>query len=216
MPKITEQAKRLRNATQDEKDIIGRIQDRERERLKTTKPIDENARQDNETQRDYLVRTGKITPFSHMPEATHQTKQYNTEATANPVFPGSSHGDVMSHKNLHAPVHTAVVASSSRKRKLESDSDDGLYTNDEDEKVESDDEDTGYVDDEDDLASLDLDDEDGISVKRKKKEVKKLGEIYDDDGSEANFKKRLDEWVRNRKIMRAQVTHVIYLKDDLF
>lgn len=211
MPKITEQARRLRNATQDEKDIVGRIEDREKERLKAVKSLDENARQDNETQRDYLVRTGKITPFSHMPEATHQTKHYNTEATANPVFPGSSHGDIMSHKNLHAPVHTAVDATLSRKRKLESDSDDGLYTNDDDGNVGSNDEDVEYLDDEEDITALDLDDEDGMFVNKKKKEIRKLDEMYDDDGSEANYQKRLDDWIRNRKIMRSQVTHVIHL-----
>jgi DNA excision repair protein ERCC-6 len=215
LPKITEQAKKLRDATQDEKDIIERMKDRERERLRTVSPLDKNARQDNETQRDYLVRTGKITPFDHLPEATHRTRQYNTEATSNSVFPGSGHND-MSHKNLYAPSHRATIASSSststqRKRKLDDEEDDdfqdSLAEDDEDEyKLVN-------VDEEDGSILLDSGDEDVLLADKKKHVVRKLDEIYNDDGSEMNYRKRLNDWVHNRKIMRYQVTHVNILAD---
>lgn len=191
LPKVTEQAKKLRSATQDEKDILNRIKDRENERLKAITPLDKNVRQDDETQREYLVRTGKITPFSNMPEGTRRMKQYDTDATSNTVFPGS-----MSHKNLHAPIHRAA---SSSKRKLET-------SDDEDFELKHDEEDNEYKL-EDDTILLDSGDEDVLKEK-KKHTIKKLDEIYDDDGSEMNYQNRLNDWVHNRKIMRYQVTHV--------
>lgn len=183
LPKITQQAKRLRLATQDEQDILNRMNDREHERLKSITPVDRNLRQDNETQRDYLVRTGKITPF--MPDQ-NVIKRYDTEATANTVLPGS-----MSHMNLHAPIHTATK----RKRVISDDEDSWHGDDDNDDEFALDD------------TTLDSGDED-VLAQKKKYSVKKLDEIYDDDGSEKNYKKRLNDWILNRKIMRYQATHV--------
>jgi DNA excision repair protein ERCC-6 len=200
LPKITQQAKRLHDATRDRNDILHRIKERERERCKVKTPIDMNQRQDNETQREFLVRTGKITPFDHLPE--YHVKKHHTEATANPIFPGTGHG--MSHKNLHAPSHYAAESSALStaplKRKLE-----------EDEYNEDEDDDEDYNDLKDDLI-LDEDDQELVT---KKPIVKKLDEIYDDDGSEVNYQKRLSDWIHNRKIMRYQVTHVIYRSLEL-
>jgi DNA excision repair protein ERCC-6 len=189
LPKITQQAKRLHDATRDQKDILHRIKERERERYKANAPIDMNVRQDNETQRDFLVRTGKITPFDHLPE--YHVKKHDTEATANTVFPGTGHD--MSHTNLYAPSHYAAESSStSLKRKLE-----------DDEYIEDDqDQDEPSVDD------LILDDDDDELV-LKKPVIQKLDEIYEDDGSEANYQKRLNDWIHNRRIMRYRATHVI-------
>ncbi|KAI9343810.1 SNF2 family N-terminal domain-containing protein [Pilaira anomala] len=189
--KITEQANKLRNATQDEKDILSRLKDRENERLKLIKPMDKNAKQENETQREYLIRTGKVTPFSNLPQETHQTKLYDTKATSNTVFPGSGH--MMSHQHLHAPQHQIT----SNKRKVSSsDEEDDEYKDDEEEEEEEEEEST----------LLDSDDEFDLSDK-KKRSVKKLDEIYDDDGSETNYQKRLNDWIQQRQIMRNQVTH---------
>lgn len=226
LPKITEQAKKLRNATQDEKDILGRMKDRERERLRSIAPLDKNARQDDETQRDYLVRTGKITPFDHLPEAATPSRttsrKYDTEATSNSIFPGSGHNN-MSHKNLHAPSHkaAAVVTSKAsqqkqkRKRKLADEDEDDDF-NDEEQAADEDEEDEFRLDndEEEEDGSIVLDSGDGDLLKtdaKKRHTVKKLDEIYNDDGSELNYKKRLNDWVHNRKIMRYQVTHVNFI-----
>ena len=205
MSQVTEQAKKLRDATQDEKDILGRMADREKERRKATAPVNKSARQENETQREYLVRTGKITPFSHMPEATHRMKNYDTDATHNSIFPGSSQND-MTHKNLHAPSHQAESGSStvkSTKRKLDNDDDDFYLKEEEDDdyKLEKEEEDT---------VALDSGDEELLLDTKTKRTTKKFDEIYDDDGSEANYQKRLQDWVYNRKIMRYQAEHVSF------
>ncbi|MBM6387294.1 MAG: DEAD/DEAH box helicase [Paenibacillus sp.] len=186
--KITQQATKLRNAVQDEKDILARLQDRKDERLKSTLPADKkNTRQENETQREFLIRTGKVTPFSNLPE----TKLYDTTITSssaafNTVFPGSGHS-TMSHQNLHTPHHQVT-----NKRKISS----------------SDEEDDTYIDEEDDYTeeTILLDDDDEL-FERKKHSLKKLDEIYNDDGSESNYQKRLTDWIQQRQIMRNQVTH---------
>lgn len=167
--KITEQVKKLRDATQDERDILDRIKERQ------VGPMDKNSRKKEETQREYLVRTGKITPFSNLSESS--SKQYDTDATANTVFPGS-----MSHQNLHAPVHTATL-----KRKVSMMDEDTEDSGDEFTLDSANDSDDEYTIDEDVI---------------KKRTPKKLDEIYDDDGSEMNYQKRLIEWIQNRKVMR--------------
>ncbi|GAN09141.1 conserved hypothetical protein [Mucor ambiguus] len=198
IPKINQQAKRLRDASKDKDDILGRMKDREKERYKAMVPVDKNARQDDETQRDFLVRTGKITPFDHLPQ--YHVKQREKDV----IFPGSA--GQMSHQDLHAPSHKAEqpsTSSSSLKRKLSQNADDDdEYTdttmmdeNDEDEYRQD-----GFIDED----STDLNDEEQASNKRVSR---KLDEIYDDDGSKMNYKKRLQDWIHNRKIMRYQKTH---------
>ncbi|KAL0145871.1 DNA dependent ATPase [Mucor lusitanicus] len=200
-PKINQQAKRLRDANKDKDDILGRMKDREKQRYKAVVPVDKNVRQDDETQRDFLVRTGKITPFDHLPQ--YQAKQREK----NVIFPGSA--GQMSHQDLHAPSHKAEQpsSSSSLKRKLsqyddDNDDDDDEYTDTT--RMDEDDEDEYRQDDFLDEDDTNLDDEEQTSNKRASR---KLDEIYDDDGSELNFRKRLQDWVHNRKIMRYQKAH---------
>lgn len=196
-PKINQQAKRLRDASKDKDDILDRMKGREKERYKATVPVDKNARQDDETQRDFLVRTGKITPFDHLPQ--YHAKQREKDV----IFPGSA--SQMSHQDLHAPSHKAEQPSSSLKRKWSQNDDDEDDEYTDTVVMDEDDEDEyrqdGIVDEEDN----DLDDQEQTSSKRASR---KLDEIYDDDGSEMNYRKRLQDWTHNRKIMRYQKTHV--------
>ncbi|CAO0789711.1 unnamed protein product [Mucor circinelloides] len=189
IPKINQQAKRLRDASKDKDDILGRMKDREKERYKAVVPVDKHVRQDNETQRDFLVRTGKITPFDHV---------HVQQPEKNVILPGSA--GQMSHQDLHAPSHKAVQQSSTTlKRKWSQEEEDDDY---QDAAVLEDDEDEyqqdGFVDDDDNL-----DDEEQTN----RRASRKLDEIYDDDGSEMNYRKRLQDWVHNRKIMRYQKAH---------
>ncbi|CEP17812.1 hypothetical protein [Parasitella parasitica] len=187
IPKINLQAKKLRDASKDKDDIMHRMKDREKQRYKAVVPVDKNTRQDDETQRDFLVRTGKITPFDHLPEY-HINKQ-----ETNVIFPGSA--TRMSHQDLHAPIHKAGQSSARLKRKVSPEKDEDDYrdasTIEDDENQSMEDEDEEY----DDL------DEEGYTRKRT---IRKLDEIYDDDGLEINYRKRFQDWIHNRKIMRYQ------------
>ncbi|KAI8645959.1 SNF2 family N-terminal domain-containing protein [Parasitella parasitica] len=184
---INQQTRKLRDASKDKDDILGRIKDREKQRYKVVLPVNKNARQDDETQRDFLVRTGKITPFDHLPEY-HSKQQGN-----NAIFPGSA--TQMSHQDLHAPVHKAGQSSAPLKRKFSLEKDDDDYRIDT--TIEND-EDQFQEDGNEEYDSLD---EEGYIRKRS---IRKLDDIYDDDGSEMNYIKRLQDWVHNRKIMRYQ------------
>ncbi|KAI8970281.1 SNF2 family N-terminal domain-containing protein [Mycotypha africana] len=64
LPKINHQAKRLREATQDKIDILDRLQERTKKNQTVTTTEDAHARRHDETQREYLIRIGKITPFA--------------------------------------------------------------------------------------------------------------------------------------------------------
>ncbi|RCI03157.1 hypothetical protein CU098_000671, partial [Rhizopus stolonifer] len=65
------------------------------ERQQASVSLSQDQKQANETQRDYLVRTGKITPFD------------TNVSDHSVVFPGSGH--VMSHQDLHVPSHKATL-----------------------------------------------------------------------------------------------------------
>lgn len=192
IPKINQHAKKLRDANRDKDDILGRMKDREKERYKAVVPVDKNVRQDDETQRDFLVRTGKITPFDNLPEYHINQREKDV------IFPGSGQ---MSHQNLHVPIHKAeqpsTSASTPLKRKLNQDDDD--YN---DAITTEDDEDEYQEEGESENDSVDGEEH------GKNRAFKKLDEIYDDDGSELNYRKRLQDWTHNRKIMRYQKTHV--------
>ncbi|KAG0175755.1 hypothetical protein DFQ29_007055 [Apophysomyces sp. BC1021] len=66
--KINEQAARLSSATKDKEEIMKRVEDREIARTKSTfdTTTKTTEKQDDESYREYLIRTGKITPFSQL------------------------------------------------------------------------------------------------------------------------------------------------------
>lgn len=182
--------KRLRDATQDKTDILSRI--KEREEARTHTPADENKKQKNETQREFLIRTGKINPFDQV--STEQ--QATTSSRSNYIYPGTMQADTMSHQNLHVPSHKAIDTILPSKRKVTDDNSDEDYKEDTQPKEDNEEHQEDEYLDEDDLPSS-----------NQKHIVKKLDEIYEDDGSEVFYKKRLNDWIHNRKIMRYRVTH---------
>ncbi|ORY92326.1 SNF2 family N-terminal domain-domain-containing protein [Syncephalastrum racemosum] len=93
LPKIDEQLARLRAAQRDKGDIERRMAERQKIRNKDSGQEDTNERRENESQRDFLIRTGKITPFAQLPddeEDIEGSSQGDSEPRSSKVFlPGS-------------------------------------------------------------------------------------------------------------------------------
>ncbi|KAI9322571.1 hypothetical protein BX666DRAFT_632639 [Dichotomocladium elegans] len=99
-----QQAARLRNAKQDEEEIIQRMKDREYYRqksaLESTSAHDSAQPELGESTRDFLIRTGKITPFTRVPDA-------NAKAEAGPsgsIFLPGSNGSVIERGDHAIPL----------------------------------------------------------------------------------------------------------------
>ncbi|CEI91751.1 hypothetical protein RMCBS344292_06032 [Rhizopus microsporus] len=134
IPKINEHTKKLREATRDEKDIVNRMKDRERRRMAVPPTIATTSeRQMDETQREYLIRTGKITPFSKLSEDQHKATITEESALA---LPGSRYAEPISHQNLHAPIHQAEGIKPERRKKRQREEDDEYELSEEEEEDE--------------------------------------------------------------------------------
>lgn len=134
IPKINEHTKKLREATRDEKDIVNRMKDRERRRVAVPPTIATTSeRQMDETQREYLIRTGKITPFSKLSEDQHKATITEESALA---LPGSRYAEPISHQNLHAPIHQAEDIKPERQKKRQREEDDEYELSEEEEEDE--------------------------------------------------------------------------------
>ncbi|ORX56439.1 hypothetical protein DM01DRAFT_326822, partial [Hesseltinella vesiculosa] len=188
--KVNEQATLLGSARRDEADILQRIKDRQKaEELDAEH--DMNKRQSNETQREFLIRTGKITPFASVPDSV------NDEPVAVPVtLPGSAG---MSHQFLKRPSAVTDTATTSAGRARANDNDDDLFhrwqqskltkqkpprkadSNDEyeDDEVSQDEQDLSEGDD-----AMDLDNDDEPDIP---KTAKELEELFADDGDTAVY-----------------------------
>lgn len=84
----------------------------------------------NETQRDFLIRTGKITPFSKFGLSTHGESSATLqgalldaeeEPDLSESVPGVNHDNTMSHRNLRQPGFAPGFADSSPDEDLDSD-----------------------------------------------------------------------------------------------
>lgn len=179
----------------------------------------------NESQRDFLIRTGKITPFSRFGLSAHGESSATLrgalfdaedEPDGGDLEPGIEASKLMSHRNLRQPgFATSSVESSDvdelgsgqprKRRKLQprprARFDDDSYDED----------DEGAVTD--DMVSLDEDSETMPTttgkVKRTPRRVRNLDaeeEIEDlrgvDDGNEALYRARLHRWARRRRRAR--------------
>jgi len=190
------------------------MKDRENERnADSTTDTSLQTRQTGESQREYLIRTGKITPFSRMSGLERIPRDAGEEELATML----EEKEERSHQFLRAPgfetptsgATTATSGSSdievsedsrSRKRKrvvrpgrtgIKIDSDDD-YAQTHEEELE---------DDEDQLLRADIDDDDeGIPSSRKKRED--LSNL--DDGNENHYLSRLERWSEKRASARAR------------
>lgn len=192
--------------------------DRDKERnQKDTQP--DEARQLGESQRDYLIRTGKITPFSRMSGLERPTGDAGEEELASML----EEKEARSHQFLRAPGFesttseaTSVTSESSdvdiprpRKRKrlvrpgrtaIKTESDEE-YAQTHEEEIEDDDDAMSLPDDEDD--------EDAPAARRKKDDLSGI-----DDGNERHYLARLEKWSDKRAAVRHRANPDIEYDDE--
>ena len=112
-------------------EIAQRMAERERGTIMDGKKEDTNAgRQPNETQREFLIRTGKITPFSKLGLSSHGESSATLrgalfDAEEEPEALDMDYADAatekMSHRNLHRPGFSQQFADESETDALDSD-----------------------------------------------------------------------------------------------
>ncbi|KIY00855.1 uncharacterized protein Z520_03521 [Fonsecaea multimorphosa CBS 102226] len=219
---------RMQGQIQDLDNDIAEIEERMRERESNAGKADQHdaaaaGRLPNESQRDYLIRTGKITPFSKFGLTSHGESSTTLQgalfdAEEEPeipdVEPSAEAGKSMSHRNLRQPgfstgftdssAEDEIQANQSRKRRRLMNH---LPTKDEESSY-----DEGGVEEEPFSDSEDeLDDEMPTTAgKRQRKNRKAVAQVEDeiedfrgvDDGNESVYKSRLRTWALRRRRAR--------------
>ena len=181
-----------------------------------------------ESQRDFLIRTGKITPFSKFGLSTHGESSATLQgalfdAEEEPDLGdydlGAEGGKSMSHRNLRQPGFATSFVDSSAEDEIDSDQprkrrrlSKGRSARDDD--VSSDDE--GHIEDEVFTESQDETEEEMPTTTGKKRRAGRKAaaeaddEVEDfrgvDDGNEAVYKARLQRWAMRRRRARKHVT----------
>ena len=197
------------------KDIKKRMEDRENERTMVADSDPSlQTRQATETQREFLIRTGKITPFSRMSGLERGVGDAGEEELATmleekemrshqflraPGFESTTSGGTSAASTSSSDVETADDGSRKRKRlvrpgrtniKTESDDD---YAETHEEELEDDDDEL--------LIPRDDDDDDELPLSRKKKDD--LSNL--DDGNERHYLNRIEKWSQKRSSARSRV-----------
>ncbi|KAI1618188.1 DNA excision repair protein ERCC-6 [Exophiala viscosa] len=222
----------IQNLDNDIAEIQERIGERETQAVVSEQqPASSTRRLPNETQRDYLIRTGKITPFSKLGLSTHgessQTLQGALfDAEEEPEFGGTDpeiQGEAsMSHRNLRQPGFASNVAYTSGEEDFESEQPRKRRRlqakrpalNDEDDSY-----DEGTSQDEvisDSAEEADFEEEDLPSTAGKKRRARgKAATQADDetedfrgvdDGTEAVYRRRLNRWATRRRQARVRAS----------
>lgn len=216
----------------DVAEIQDRMQERDRGAAHAQADAAESGRLPNESQRDFLIRTGKITPFSKFGLSAHGVPSETLEGALldaedepdeEETFAGAAQPGVMSHRNLRQPGFAASFADSDdqdfepeqprKRRKLQ-------------QKKARDDSDASFDEDgtgTDDMLSYEEESDDAMPATegRQKRTSRRAHdeEIEDlrgvDDGNEAVYKARLRRWaVRRRRARRRQEGNHEAANDD--
>jgi DNA excision repair protein ERCC-6 len=181
----------------------------------------------NETQRDFLIRTGKITPFSKFGLSTHGESSATLQgalldAEEEPDFSesglGANHDRIMSHRNLRQPGFAYSLVDSSPDDDFESDRPVKRRRLQEKKKAITEDGDSSYDEGAVDGEIIsDLEDEEDDELPSTMGKQKRSGrktttqvddEIEDfrgvDDGNESVYQSRVQRWaVRRRRARNA-------------
>jgi len=219
----------------DIKDIEQRVEQRHQEPVAIDQVGEDEATAANnrlatETQREFLIRTGKITPFSRMPvrgpegfngDLTEALMDAEEEAEAEDNLQGADKAEPKSHQNLRLPGFADVpeigaITSGNefglrqrKRRKLESGASSSRV-----QKPSTDDETADTyspdlsVEESDQLEDDEEDDEimtKSTSLKRplkKSKAVETINLAGIDDGNEQMYQSRLKNWVEKRSAAR--------------
>jgi DNA excision repair protein ERCC-6 len=240
-----EEIARISDALVSSKKDIEDIQSRINERHQLNGAEDDvegnsgNRRMPNESQRDFLIRTGKITPFSQMAKRgpdgqggdLREALMDAEEAVEDEEE--VQEGEPRSHQNLRLPgfadIHDSSAATSEsefglrprKKRRLDHNPVVSRPSNrrspiDEDSFV------PGATDDEDEEDDFVVDDDDALMTsrtsKRKGKGKAKSDEKIDmtgiDDGNEEIYQSRLNSWVQKRSTARQRKLQQDEFTDD--
>ncbi|KAL0084706.1 SNF2 family N-terminal domain-containing protein [Phycomyces blakesleeanus] len=211
VPQFNKQAARLRAAKSDEEDILNRLKEREEERIRSAsgETVNKNLRRHDETQKEYLIRTGKITPFAKEADFENDIQSSSSGPSA-PSLPGSE-GHPMAFKHTVEPSFISNTDESvnvpkdtfpdlynfaeknTQKQKAISDDEYGAS----EEENENEDEDEPYINEEN------IEDEDAYNDLKQRRKNKKaedsIRDLFEDDGNEAHYQKRLKRWLQARK-----------------
>ncbi|KAG2223240.1 hypothetical protein INT45_006121, partial [Circinella minor] len=233
--KIMAQASRLSNARKDEHEIKERMEDRDQARKQSAsdKVLDKNQRQEGESLRNFLIRTGKITPFDSLPQnAESSTASSSAINRSESLFlPGSS-GSLIPRRDLKGsrPIpETSDSEAEEEEEETPDDQDDEDYV----EPVQARAEAKSFVnrkiiatkqkskgkkrkttattstsDEEYETPPEEIGDEDDTMDSAEEEEGEKKSALYElmqDDGRESIYQKRLNEWIHERKLMRSQI-----------
>ena len=239
--KLKAENQRVAGQVEDiEKDIVEieeRMQQRQNDANVTSQQAAPSGRLPNESQRDFLIRTGKITPFSRFGLTSHGEStetlsgalldaEEETEAVGEIPETGNN---AMSHRNLRRPgfekdyesTADELDTDSPRKRrkiersrpavKREARSDSEF---EDDEPIQDDvvDESSDFVEDDNDMPTTQG------KLKRKSRKVEIDQDVEDfrgvDDGNVRVFRARLSRWARRRRKARERTSGQIEGSDD--
>jgi DNA excision repair protein ERCC-6 len=231
----------IKDLDQDLDEIQQRIDEREHE---TTTNINEgtsaSGRLPNESQRDFLIRTGKITPFSKFGLSTHgvssatlqgalldaEEEPEDTDLDPDTEAPA---GASMSHRNLRQPGFATTFADSdrddteslqprkrrkltSRRQRLNNDDDDASFDGSE---ASPDDDGSASYASEDSMPTT-------LGKQKRSKPTKRPAQDDDDlqdltgvdDGSEAIYQARLRRWALRRRKIRLRFAGAEQFDED--
>lgn len=218
----------IQSLDDDIADIEGRMHDRETQADQDQQHDTSSAgRLPNETQRDFLIRTGKITPFSKFGLSNHGESSATLqgalldaeeETDLADLNPDITDGKIMSHRNLRQPgfasnfvdSSTEESSSSDRPRKRRRIVQKTKKTGDDDSYGESSPQDETMTD------SVDEDEDELMPTttgKKRRRQQNPLAGIDDDvedfrgidDGNEAVYRSRIKKWALRRRRARNRV-----------
>ncbi|KIW91532.1 uncharacterized protein Z519_07498 [Cladophialophora bantiana CBS 173.52] len=225
---------RMQGQIQELDNDIAEIEERMRERennvgIAGQPEASATGRLPNETQRDYLIRTGKITPFSKFGLSSHGASSATLqgalfdaeeEPELGDVEPGAEGGIPMSHRNLRQPGFATGFTDSSAEDEIQADQPRKRRRLMSQPPIK--DEDSSYDDGsiEDQLLS-ESEDEVGdempsTSGKQPRRSRKAVAQVEDeiedfrrvDDGNEFVYKSRLQKWALRRRRARKHAARI--------
>lgn len=173
----------LKAVEDDISDIQGRMKDRSKSGEQTMVPTS-SSQMPGESEHDYLVRTGKITPFAN-------TAQFKTDDTVSAnrshqvlTAPGQELEDINEETEDEMP--TRIPKKNVRKRKRDDD------TTDSEEYAPSENDETS---------------EEEEVVDEPSEDTAKIVDITAmDDGNQSYYNARLEKWIKKRRVYRTQAT----------
>jgi len=208
----------------DISEIEQRMADRETDAAQGGNDTSSTGRLPNETQRDFLIRTGKITPFSKFGLSTHGESSVTLQgalldAEEEPDLaesgPAVNNDRMMSHRNLRQPGFASSLVDSSPDEEFETDRPAKRRRLQAKKKTSAEDEDSydeGAVDDEA-TSGLEDEEEDELSstVGKQKRSNRRATTAVDDeiedfrgvdDGNESVYQSRVQRWATRRHRVR--------------